>query len=67
MCNAAGSAKEQNRLTVNAFIRSSGIFDGVIDWDAVMKDPADPTVIRAEWRTTVTTRTLSVIARWRTR
>ncbi len=50
MCNAAGSAKEQNRLTVNAFIRSSGIFDGVIDWDAVMKDPADPTVIRAEWR-----------------
>ena len=50
MCNAAGSAKEQNRLTVNAFSRSSGIFDGVIDWDAVMKDPADPTVIRAEWR-----------------
>ncbi len=50
MCNAAGSAKEQNRLTVNAFIRTSGIFDGVIDWDAVMKDPTDPTVIRAEWR-----------------
>ncbi len=50
MCNPAGSEKEQNRLAVNAFIRTSRIFDGVIDWDAVMKDPADPTVIRAAWR-----------------
>lgn len=50
MCNAAGSAKEANRQEVNAFIRTSGIYDGVIDWDAVMKDPADPTVIRAAWK-----------------
>jgi len=50
MCNPAGSDKENNRLAVNDFIRTSGIFDGVIDWDAVMKDPADPTVIRAAWR-----------------
>src|SRR5207253_1596682 len=44
MCNLAGSDKEKNRLAVNHFIRTSGIFDGVIDWDAVMKDTADPTV-----------------------
>jgi lysophospholipase L1-like esterase len=50
MCNPAGSAKEANRQQVNGFIRTSGIFDGVIDWDSVMKDPADPTVIRAAWR-----------------
>ena len=50
MCNPAGSDKEKNRLAVNHFIRTSGIFDGVIDWDAVMKDTADPTVIREAWR-----------------
>ena len=50
MCNPADSDKEANRQRVNAFIRNSGIFDGVIDWDAAMRDPADPTVIRAEWK-----------------
>lgn len=50
MCNPPGSSKEANRQQVNAFIRKSKIFDGVIDWDAVMKDPRDPTVIRAAWR-----------------
>jgi lysophospholipase L1-like esterase len=50
MCNAPGSFREDNRQQVNLFIRTSGIYDGVIDWDAVMKDPTDPTVIRPEWR-----------------
>ena len=50
MCNLPGSAKEANRQQVNTFIRTSGIYDGVIDWDAVMKDPTNPTVIRPEWR-----------------
>lgn len=50
MCNAPGSTKEENRQLVNSFIRTSGIYDGVIDWDAVMKDPTNPTVIRPEWR-----------------
>jgi lysophospholipase L1-like esterase len=37
--SAAGEAK---REAVNAWIRDSGAFDGVIDFDAVMRDPADP-------------------------
>ncbi|MEU5259407.1 GDSL-type esterase/lipase family protein [Amycolatopsis sp. NPDC021455] len=51
MCNAAGSAKEQTRLAVNAWIRTSGTFDAVLDFESVLRDPADPTVIRADWRT----------------
>ena len=49
MCNPAGSSKEDNRLAVNKYIRESGILDAVIDWDAVMRDPADPTRMRAAW------------------
>src|SRR5205814_2134004 len=30
------------RTTVNAWIRQSGAFDAVIDFDALMRDPADP-------------------------
>jgi lysophospholipase L1-like esterase len=33
---------EQTRLSVNRFIRTSGIFDGVADFDAVIRDPNDP-------------------------
>ncbi|MGA5298548.1 GDSL-type esterase/lipase family protein [Nucisporomicrobium flavum] len=43
MCLAAGSAGEQNRLTVNAWIRSGAAFDAVVDFDAVLRDPANPT------------------------
>ncbi|MBP2328373.1 lysophospholipase L1-like esterase [Kibdelosporangium banguiense] len=50
MCNAAGSAKEQVRLAVNQWIRTSGTFDAVLDFDAVLRDPADPTVMLAAWR-----------------
>ncbi|MEU0538137.1 GDSL-type esterase/lipase family protein [Amycolatopsis tolypomycina] len=50
MCNAAGGPKEQARLAVNEWIRTSGTFDSVLDFDAVLRDPADPTVIRADWR-----------------
>ncbi|MEU4252909.1 GDSL-type esterase/lipase family protein [Amycolatopsis sp. NPDC026612] len=50
MCNAAGGPKEQARLAVNAWIRTSGTFDAVLDFDSVLRDPADPTVIRADWR-----------------
>lgn len=35
-------AGEVTRLAVNAFIRSSGLFDGVADFDAVVRDPNDP-------------------------
>jgi len=33
---------EAKRLAVNAWIRGSGVFDGVIDFDAATRDPADP-------------------------
>jgi lysophospholipase L1-like esterase len=36
-------AHEAKRVAVNAWIRSSGVFDAVIDFDAVTRDPAHPT------------------------
>ncbi len=33
---------EADRAAVNAWIRAPGNFDGVIDFDAAMRDPADP-------------------------
>jgi lysophospholipase L1-like esterase len=36
------AAGEATREAVNAWIRTSGAFDGVIDFDKVMRDPADP-------------------------
>jgi lysophospholipase L1-like esterase len=50
MCSAAGSAKEETRLAVNAWIRTSGTFDAVLDFDAILRDPADPTVMIADLR-----------------
>lgn len=35
-------AGEATREAVNAFIRTSGEFDGVIDFDAAVRDPANP-------------------------
>ena len=37
-----GIPGEAIREAVNAWIRTSGAFDGVIDFDAVMSDPVDP-------------------------
>ena len=42
-------AKEAKREAVNNWIRTSGKFDGVIDFDAVTRDPADPKHIKAEY------------------
>jgi lysophospholipase L1-like esterase len=39
--------KEQKRQAVNQWIRSSGAFDGVIDFDAVARDPNRPAHILA--------------------
>jgi lysophospholipase L1-like esterase len=36
-------AKEAVRQEVNAFLRTDPAFDGVIDFDAALRDPADPT------------------------
>jgi len=39
---------EAVRQAVNAWIRSSGAFDAVIDFDALMKDPANPKRMKAD-------------------
>jgi len=39
----ASPAGEQMREAVNQWIRTSGVFDGVIDFDQAMRDPANPT------------------------
>ncbi|WND23716.1 SGNH/GDSL hydrolase family protein [Streptomyces janthinus] len=38
-CTAAVDAE---RVAVNKWIREGGVFDGVLDFDAVVRDPADP-------------------------
>lgn len=37
-----GAPGEADRVAVNAWIRTSGVFDAVVDFDAVMRDPAHP-------------------------
>jgi lysophospholipase L1-like esterase len=39
--------KERTRAAVNDFIRTSGAFDAVVDFDAAVRDPAAPARIRA--------------------
>jgi lysophospholipase L1-like esterase len=38
---------EQIRLAVNQWIRSAGEFDDIIDFDAVMRDPANPAQVNS--------------------
>ncbi len=44
MANAWNPTREKHRVAVNAWIRESGAFDGVVDFDAAIRDPeqADP-------------------------
>jgi lysophospholipase L1-like esterase len=42
-------AKEQARQEVNAWIRRSGAFDGVVDFDAVLRDPRHPDRLRRRY------------------
>lgn len=41
--------REQTRQRVNAWIRSSGAFDAVVDLDAVLRNPADPSRLNPEY------------------
>lgn len=43
-----GPANEADRLQLNEWIRSSGVFDGVADFDAALRDPARPDHMRKE-------------------
>ena len=40
---------EVARKAVNDWIRTGGVFDGVIDFDAVVRDPANPDHILPEY------------------
>lgn len=42
-------AKEALRRSVNDWIRHSGAFDAVVDFDRLLRDPAHPTRLRAEF------------------
>jgi lysophospholipase L1-like esterase len=41
------AAAESDRQALNAWIRTSGVFDGVIDFDAAVRDPAQPDRLQA--------------------
>ncbi len=45
--NAWNPTRETHRVAVNAWIRESGVFDGVADFDAALRDPEIPTRMRA--------------------
>ena len=40
---------EATRGAVNQFIRTGGLFDGVLDFDAALRDPQDPLRLKAEF------------------
>ena len=42
-------AKERLRVRLNDWIRGAGIFDAVVDFDALLRDPAHPRRLRADY------------------
>src|SRR5438046_433592 len=49
MANAWNPTREQHRVTLNAWIREGGAFDGVADFDEAVRDPERPTQMAARW------------------
>ncbi|MEV0178711.1 SGNH/GDSL hydrolase family protein [Streptomyces sp. NPDC050625] len=47
--SAFTAAREAVRQKVNALIRTGGVFDAVVDLDAVVRDPASPERIRPDY------------------
>ncbi|HEY0000285.1 MAG TPA: SGNH/GDSL hydrolase family protein, partial [Actinoplanes sp.] len=45
-----GTEQEASRQRVNAFIRTSEVFDGVADFDAAVRDPQDPSRVLAAYQ-----------------
>lgn len=41
--------KENTRQAVNAYLRDSKLFDEVVDFDALVRDPAAPTKLKPQW------------------
>ncbi len=48
----ASDAVEGMRQSLNAFIRTGGMFDAVVDFDKVIQDPADPRQFKAGYNNT---------------
>ncbi|WP_431821142.1 SGNH/GDSL hydrolase family protein [Burkholderia sp. F1] len=46
---ALPAGREAIRLEVNRWIRSGGVFDGVVDFDEALRDPAHPSVLQRRY------------------
>lgn len=46
---AYNDKRESQRQSLNEFIRTAGIFDGVVDFDELLRDPADVLRLRPEF------------------
>ena len=58
---------EQVREAVNQWIRTSGVFDGVIDFDEITRDPQNPNRFNPAYDSgTICTRTMRDTRRWGT-
>jgi lysophospholipase L1-like esterase len=44
-----GLDNEADRQAYNRFVRESGVFDGVVDFDAALRDPARPSYLRKDY------------------
>ncbi len=40
---------QAKRLKINEWIRTSQAYDGVIDFDAALRDPSNPKKVQAQW------------------
>jgi lysophospholipase L1-like esterase len=49
MANAWNPARERHRVAVNTWLRDSGAFDAVADFDAAVRDLEIPTQMAAKW------------------
>jgi len=49
MLHAWNPVREQHRVAFNTWLRTSGVVDGVVDFDAALRDPACPTQMLAHY------------------
>jgi lysophospholipase L1-like esterase len=49
MANAWNPTREKHRVAVNTWMRESGAFDAIADFDAAVRDPEIPTQMAAKW------------------
>lgn len=49
MANAWNPVREKHRVAFNTWVRESGVLDGVVDFDAALRDPAHPTQMLPEY------------------